>query len=525
MTRRRKWWTLGITLGVVLVAGLVTAFISASILARRFEPMAREQAIRYLRDQFHCDVQLAALHVHMPKLSAFSVLLRRQRGAKVRVDGDGLVMRLKGRDDLPPLFSMRHFYFAIDLRTLLEQRKVVDRVAIEGLEINVPPKEDRPKASASPEGGGSASKVAIEEVKVNDATLVLVPRDKTREPLRFQIATLRLHAVGATQPLKYDATLTIPKPKGLVHSVGEFGPWVADDPGDTPLNGSYTFSHADLGVFNGIAGILNSTGRFDGSLGAVHAIGEADVPDFRLKMAGNPVPLVTHFDALVDGTNGNTVLKPVRARLGKTSFTTTGAVIRHEKQTRRSIDLKVIMPDGDMRDLLRLATKGPSFMEGRLKLNSSISIPPLTGTVKEKLLLDGTFAVSDARFLKSSIQSQIDNLSRRGQGKPGNQEIDQVVSVMTGAFHLENQVMTFRDLTFGVPGAAVDLNGNYDMGADTLDFHGTLKLVAKVSQTVTGWKHWALKPVDPFFAKNGAGTFLRIKVDGTSKQPKFGLDH
>ncbi|HTP85351.1 MAG TPA: hypothetical protein VMJ34_00310, partial [Bryobacteraceae bacterium] len=105
MTRRRKWWTLGITLGVVLVAGLVTAFISASILARRFEPMAREQAIRYLRDQFHCDVQLAALHVHMPKLSAFSVLLRRQRGAKVRVDGDGLVMRLKGRDDLPPLFS------------------------------------------------------------------------------------------------------------------------------------------------------------------------------------------------------------------------------------------------------------------------------------------------------------------------------------------------------------------------------------------------------------------------------------
>jgi len=47
-------------------------------------------------------------------------------------------------------------------------------------------------------------------------------------------------------------------------------------------------------------------------------------------------------------------------------------------------------------------------------------------------------------------------------------------------------------------------------------------LQAKVSQTMTGWKHWLLKPVDPFFAKNGAGTFLKIKVVGSSKAPKFG---
>jgi len=60
--------------------------------------------------------------------------------------------------------------------------------------------------------------------------------------------------------------------------------------------------------------------------------------------------------------------------------------------------------------------------------------------------------------------------------------------------------------------------------ADTLDFHGALKLVAKVSQTMTGWKRWALKPVDPFFAKNGAGTFLPIKVVGNSHGPHFGLD-
>jgi hypothetical protein len=75
-----------------------------------------------------------------------------------------------------------------------------------------------------------------------------------------------------------------------------------------------------------------------------------------------------------------------------------------------------------------------------------------------------------------------------------------------------------------VPGAGVDLSGNYNLDADEIDFHGSLKLKAKVSETMTGWKRWALKPVDPFFSKQGNGTLLRIQVVGTSKEPKFGRD-
>ncbi len=302
------------------------------------------------------------------------------------------------------------------------------------------------------------------------------------------------------------------------------GPGIPPQPGDTPLSGEYTFQNADLGVFNGIAGTLTSTGNFQGSLAAVNAQGEAYVPNFRLKMTGTPVPLRTHFSVLVDGTNGNTILQPVHATLGHTNFTTTGAVIKKNGQVQRTIELGVKMPDGDIRDLLRLGAKGPPFMEGRITLNTKIVIPPLTGTVKEKLDLDGKFALRDAKFLRSNIEDQLDQLSRRGQGQPKNEEIDQVVANMQGVFHLVNQTMTFRNLTFDVPGANIDLAGTYDMDHDTVDFHGDLKLQAKVSETVTGWKHWALKPVDPLFAKHGAGTYLRIKVEGDSHQPKFGLD-
>jgi hypothetical protein len=95
---------------------------------------------------------------------------------------------------------------------------------------------------------------------------------------------------------------------------------------------------------------------------------------------------------------------------------------------------------------------------------------------------------------------------------------------MKGSFRLENQLMSFRSLTFDVPGAGVALAGGYNLKDDHLDFAGNLKLQARVSEMVTGWKSWALKPIDPLFAKNGAGTFLNIFVEGTARQPRLGVE-
>jgi hypothetical protein len=37
------------------------------------------------------------------------------------------------------------------------------------------------------------------------------------------------------------------------------------------------------------------------------------------------------------------------------------------------------------------------------------------------------------------------------------------------------------------------------------------------------WKSVLLKPVDPFFHKNGAGAEIPIKVSGTGDKPHIGL--
>jgi hypothetical protein len=522
MTRQKK--NVLIVISIAIGVGFIGLVIAARGLARRIDPYIRQQVILYLQRRFDSEVELASLRVTVPNTSPLKLLLNRGRGTMVRVQGDGVLLRHKGRHDIPPMFVMKTFTCEVDLATLFETPKVVRSVRISGMEINIPPAGERPDLNRDRDDSGINTDVIVQEAVFTNSVLSIFPREKNQPPLRFDLQNLKLESVGKNVAMNYEAALTNAKPPGQILSKGKFGPWAAREPGQTPLGGEYEFSNADLGVFSGIAGILNSTGRFTGTLAAIEVQGQAAVPDFRLKMSGNRVPLKTQFQVLVDGTNGNTILKPVHGTLGTTSFSTSGGIIRREADAARAINLDVMMPKGNLQDLLGLAMKGAPFMEGQIFLKTKIDIPPLTRKVREKLVLDGQFDISQAKFLQSKIQDRIDELSRRGQGQPKNEEIDQVISGMAGAFHLQNGVIAFKALSFAIPGAGVDLAGTYNLDNDDLDFRGALKLTAKVSQTMSGWKRWALKPADPFFSKNGAGTFLRIKVIGTAKEPKFGLN-
>ena len=518
MTTRKRIWLIAIPSAIaIFFAGV---YIAGRNLRDRLEPMVRDQAVRYLENRFHADAQINSLNIQLPKLSSIGLVFHRQRGAVVHVTGTGLSLK---RGDMP-LFAIDKMQFTVDIASVLEQEKSIDSISLDGVRITVPPKgESGPMPASAVEAGKKPINVRIDQVDIRNTTLLILPKDKTRQPLFYQIDHLLLTPIGPDQPMNYAADLVIPKPAGHVLARGRFGPWNADEPGDALLDGQYKLENADLSVFNGIAGILGSTGNFTGTLAAINVTGEANVPDFRLSISGNRVPLRTQFEALVDGTNGNTVLKPVHATLGRTNFTTTGAIVKHDNAPMKTITLNVAMPNGYLPDMLRLAMKGEPFMDGRITLNTRIDIPPLTIKVKQKLLLDGTFSLQDARFLKSTVQSQIDGLSRHAQGQPTNQEIDSVASNMKGSFRLENQLMTFRSLTFDVPGAGVALGGTYNLSGDALDFKGTLKLQARVSEMVTGWKSIILKPIDPLFAKNGAGTFLNILVEGTARRPELGV--
>jgi hypothetical protein len=122
------------------------------------------------------------------------------------------------------------------------------------------------------------------------------------------------------------------------------------------------------------------------------------------------------------------------------------------------------------------------------------------------------------------VQAKLVGLSRRGQGAGEGEATGDVLSNLKGKFAVENATARFSSLTFAVPGAAVELAGRYGLRDETLDFRGRLKMQAPLSKVVGGVKGFFLKAFDPFFKKPGAGMVLPIKISGTRKSPKFGLD-
>jgi hypothetical protein len=352
MLGRKKVWLAGAGLALG-VAGAI--FLADNILSRGVEPYLRQQAVEYLRQRFDCDVELSTFRIRLPKTALLRVVLARRRRGIALVEGENLVLRHKGRHDIPPLFRMKHFSFEIDLDKLLARQKSVAPVKIDGLELTIPPKRDHPRVvseaqqQATAESKNQGLPVRIDSVLISNGLLVIVPKDSKKATLRFDIHRVQLNSVNGGMAMTYSAALTNPRPPGEIISQGTFGPWVADEPGDSPVAGAYTFDQADLGAFAGIAGILRSTGSFQGTLNAITVRGETSIPDFRLKMAGQVVPLFTRFEAFVDGANGNTVLKPLQATLGASSFTTSGSVIKHDGDLSRSVALDVHMPRGKSR--------------------------------------------------------------------------------------------------------------------------------------------------------------------------------
>ena len=128
-------------------------------------------------------------------------------------------------------------------------------------------------------------------LSICDAVVPSESNGAERDRVAANMHRLRVRNVSVDTEMPFETTLTNAVPPGEIVSTGRFGPWHRDDPGHTPIQGRFSFERADLGVFKGISGILASTGTYTGRLETIHAIGEADVPDFKVDVGGHAVPL------------------------------------------------------------------------------------------------------------------------------------------------------------------------------------------------------------------------------------------
>lgn len=509
--RTSRLWRWGIP-ALVAVAILV---IVAQIVLARAGPILKGRVIETLRARFDSDVQLDTLQVSIAH--------------GLEVTGSGL--RIFPQNDQPtggnqkPLIAVGQFHFRASLLGLFFKPTHVTQVKVRGLAINIPPADQRQKGGHQQRLG--KVKIRVDEIVCDDSELVIDTDKPDKDPRVFLLKHVVLRDLGPQTAWPFDAVLTNPIPKGEIHASGTFGPWNAEAPGGSAVAGKYLFEHADMNTIKGIGGVLRSTGSFEGQLNRIAVRGKTEIPDFSLDTANHPMPLFTEFQAVVDGTTGDTYLEHIQAKLGSSEFSCHGAVTDVKGQGHK-IDVETDVPNGQIADFLGLAVKAsPAPMTGLLALQAKLQIPPGKQSVSQKMTLLGAFTLRQIHFTNPTIEDKVDLMSLRAQGKtddlkPGAPD---VTSEMTGRFAMRDGELVFSRLDYALPGGNVHLTGRYTMDGRKYKFVGKVHTRAEVSQMVASkWKSLLLTPLDPFFSKHGWGTEIPIKVTSdTNGKPKFGF--
>ena len=512
----------------MLCLACVAVFVLGVAIRRPFSSEAlRKKVVAALAEALDSEVTLRSLTLHgYPGFDAV---------------GEGMVVRHHGRTDVPPLILVQSFTVSAGFRSLWRGR--VDRVVLQGLEINIPALGTTAPTSTSqataappvPSNGRNPFKrlglfartLTIDEIQAPETAMTLFRRDPTKDPRIWYLHGVRLRDVRAGRAMRFESLLTNAVPPGQVLTSGVFGPWQREDPGASPIEGTFVFNNADLSVFRGISGILTARGSFNGSLGRISVDGRSETPNFMVNISHNPVPLSATYHAVVDATNGDTTLESVHATFLSTSLVARGGVYDTPGPAGHVVRLYVEIADGRMEDIMRLTMHTPAPpMKGRLTLRAQLVIPPGEVDVIDKLELEGQFAIARGGFTNSGVQNRINGLSRMARGRvraEAEMRATTVTSDFQGRFAVKKGHVDLRTVSFTVPGALVTVNGVYGVRSEVLAFKGTLYMDAKLSQTVTGLKSWLLKLADPVFRKNGR-TVVPLSITGTRNAPHFGLD-
>lgn len=508
---------------------LVLAFIAAAGIVgieyaiHHAQPILRARVIQTLSTRFDSHVQLGEFDVSVSK--------------GLQVEGKNLSLRSNLDPDLPPQISVGQFRFHTGILDLFRSPMHITAVQVSGLKIQIPPKGERSAMPRRKKNGGKL-KIIIDRVVCDNAVLTILTNDPGKTPLQFKIHALTLQRVGSDKPLHFVAQLVNPKPIGDIAAEGDFGPWNADRPHDTPVEGKYSFTNADLSTTKGITGILSSQGKFSGQLDTITVDGETDTPNFTVDVSGHPVALHTDFHAIVNGTNGNTYLQPVHAHFLHTHLTATGRVVHAQQGSGHDIYLDVRIDHGRVQDLLQMGAKTtPPVMKGALHLKTHFELPAGSNSVSHRIRLRGTFAIDNMTLANQHIQKSVDEMSLRSQGHAreaqqlaaeevsASNPLPKVPASMHGVFSLANRKLTLPQLVCNIPGAEIALAGTYTLDGKQFNFTGRARMDAHISSMVGGWKGALLRPADRFFSKDGVGTSVPIQITGTQSKPHFGLNY
>ena len=434
-----------------------------------------------------------------------------------------IVLRLHGSTNIPPYTTIETLTATGSYIDFIFRPHHLSSLDIVGLHVQIP-------ASGTPENGtkflsGSStpSTIIVDKITANQSVLD-ISTAQNQPPLHFAIHTLTLGNVSSSSSIAYNVAFANPTPPGELTAQGHLGPLKSDDPGSMPLSGQANLINADLSTFNGIAGKLQASTNFNGTLSRLQIDGTTQIPDFHVG-SGQPESLSATFHTSLNAMQGILTLPDVHATADHTKINASGTIDRTQGS-----HITINVPSGRAQDLMRMFVHEGSPITGVATLHADAFIPPDHQHFLKSLQVKDSFALTGMRFTDAQTQHTMDGFSQRASGTAPKKKLpdaDAVAPVIdaqlqTQHIDLRDGVTHFADLLFTIPGATADGTGSFNLLNKQVDATGNLHMDTDLSDATTGIKADLLKPIDPLF-KHKHGTVAPIHLGGTYDKPTVGL--
>ena len=479
----------------VIIVGVVVAIWAAALYFIPTLVFSRARVAQALGDEVSGQAQFRSFrHVYFPHPGCIA------EGVTIRVDNEA---------GAPPLLAASKLIIVGNYSTIFSKHLAVMKA--EGLQVT-------PSGGQWPESR-SKSSIVVDRFIADDAVLQIAGS----KALKFLVHHFTLDHLGGKSAMPFEVQLLNPLPPGEITAKGKLGPW---DPqhGETRIEGSYSFRHADLGAIEGIGGILSSDGKFKGTIRQLEVTGTTETPEFEVRDNHHRFPLSTNFSAQVNATNGDVVLQHVSAKLRETELDITGAIVPDPQRHRRTATLDVTAQNGRIQDIMFPFVHAPrSPLTGVTSWRARVVLPGGKEPFRRRVRMNADFGIADARFTNPDTQAKIDKGSVSARGKPEDDDPESVVSDLKGHVELKDGTAMFSRLSFGVPGATAQMGGTYNIISKRIDLHGTVRMAAKPSQATTGIKSFLVKALSPFMKKDKPKEPLPVAITGTYEHPQYSI--
>jgi hypothetical protein len=260
-------------------------------------------------------------------------------------------------------------------------------------------------------------------------------------------------------------------------------------------------------------------GTFQGNLKQINVEGSTHSTKFVVAKTLHCLPLDTDFKAAVDASNGDVIVREIKARFGKDEITGKASIARRNNGKRSAI-VDLTCKRGRIEDTFYPFIHSPkSPLTGDVAFEMHVIIPSGRELFLRKIELTSTFTIQNAQFTKPETQTRLSKISA-----PPNQQASHAPADFDGNVTLSRGVAKFSNLSVHDEGAAAFFRGDYDVLNQKVNLHGQLKTAASLTKTTKGIKAIFAKVIEPFFKKRPHETVVPVHIGGTYSHPNLGLD-